>query len=95
MNPVTPDTIVKLTTTAHELEAGFIVARLEAEGIPARAAGDLTTSFRAEAPGRMQIFVRAGDLDRAREILQEPAGESPPVDWSQVDVGEPEPEGGT
>lgn len=90
MSSVTPDTIVELTTAAHELEAGFIVARLENAGLRAKAAGELTTAFRAKAPGRMQIYVRAGDLERAREILKQPADESDPVDWSQVDVGVPE-----
>lgn len=80
-----------VATAANELEAGMIVAALERHGIRARASGVLTAGFRAEAPGRVRILVRESELERAEEVLDQVEGEGKQVDWSEVDVGDPDP----
>ena len=48
------------------------------------------TNFRAEAPGWVEVLVAEGDLARAQSVLDEIHRENDHIDWSQVDVGEPE-----
>jgi hypothetical protein len=73
------------------MEAGIIVAALEQEGIKATTAGEATAGFRAEAPGWVQVLVAEADLRRAQAILEDVRhNHSDEVDWSTVDVGEPE-----
>lgn len=86
------DKLRVLTSTPHELHSGMIVAALEREGIRARAAGALTAGFRAEAPGWVKILVFEEDLERARDVLRNVETDEEPIDWSQVDVGDPEDE---
>ena len=75
---------------ANEIEAAPIVALLAQHGIDASTTGGFTAGFRAEAPGEVCVIVRYGELPRARQLL----ADSPPlqddVDWSEIDVGEPE-----
>jgi hypothetical protein len=87
-----PERIVRLTSTPREMEAGMIVAALEQEGIRAAMTGAATAGFRAEAPGWVQVLVAEDDLPRARAVLEELRRESKDIDWSQIDVGEPEEE---
>ncbi len=84
------DEVVVLTTTQLEYQAQLITAALEQEGIIVHPAGGSITGFKAEAPGEMKVFVKAGDLQRAREALVRIREEDSEIDWSQVDVGEPE-----
>ena len=77
---------VLLAVVPSELEASLVVAVLMGEGIDAQASGGMTSGFRAEAPGGVRILVRASDRGRALEIMSEQQD----VDWSEVDVGEPE-----
>ena len=49
-----------------------------------------TASFRAEAPGWVEVLVAEQDLAEAQAVLEEVRAEQANVDWSQVDVGEPE-----
>jgi len=74
------------------MEAGIIVGALEEAGIKATMTGTYTSGFRAEAPGWVQILVSEEDLAAANEILEEVRSGDDQVDWSQVDVGEPEDE---
>ena len=46
----------------------------------------------ARAPGWVQVLVADEDLPRARVALEEIRRESDSIDWSQIDVGEPEDE---
>jgi hypothetical protein len=59
-----------LTAVPNEALAAMIVAALGHEGIMAHAQGSLTSGFRAEAPGNVQVLVRRADLDRARALLE-------------------------
>jgi hypothetical protein len=87
-----PNEPVLLTSAPNEMEAGVIVGALEEEGIKATMSGVYTAGFRAEAPGWVQVLVTEKDLPRAQEILDGVRTHHDDVDWSQVDVGEPEDE---
>ena len=82
--------LLELVSVPTEIEAAVIVAALERNGIQAVAAGALTSGFRAEAPGEVQVLVKRSDADRAEHVLRESQSQDTPIDWSQVDVGEPE-----
>jgi hypothetical protein len=82
--------LTKLTTVTSEYEAEAIVNALEAEGIRARTVGGFTAGFRAEAPGGVSVVVLEDDLPRAKQIFAELRAHGADVDWSQVDVDDPE-----
>ncbi len=71
MSTSDPQSPTVLTTTASDIEAAAIVTALSAHGIEARTTGGYTAGFRAEAPGRIQVVVRAADLAEAQVILAE------------------------
>jgi Putative prokaryotic signal transducing protein len=86
-----PEHIKRLTSTLLEMEAGVIVSALEENGIKATLTGVATAGFRAEAPGWVHVLVAEEDLPRAQSVLDEVRkNQSDEVDWSSVDVGEPE-----
>lgn len=78
-----------LTQVNDEANASIIVSVLTDAGIKATLTGVFTAGFRAEAPGYVSVVVSEKDLAKAKKILQSIELETP-VDWSQVDVGEPE-----
>lgn len=84
------DQIVTLAFFSTEVEATLIADELKREGIQAEPAGILTAGFRAEAPGRVKVLVHERDLERARVLLDDYIHSREDIDWSQVDVGEPE-----
>lgn len=84
------DQVVTLAFFPSEIEATMIADELKREGIQAEAAGTLTAGFRAEAPGRVKILVHERDLEQAKRLLDEYIHSRDQIDWSQVDVGEPE-----
>lgn len=79
-----------LTSVPTEMEAGIIVGALDDRGIKSTMTGVYTSGFRAEAPGWVQILVAESDLPAAPEVLEEVHRGNEEIDWSQVDVGEPE-----
>ena len=82
--------LVKLATFPTEIGAAPVVSALEDAGISAVATGGFTAEFIAEAPGEVQVLVAERDLPRAKEVLTLLREEMDLIDWSQVDVGEPE-----
>ena len=82
--------LVKLATFPTEIGAAPVVSALEDAGISAGATGGFTAEFIAEAPGEVQVLVAERDLPRAKEVLTLLREEMDHIDWSQVDVGEPE-----
>ncbi len=64
-----PDTPRLLQVVPTEIEAAAIVARLDAEDIPAWVEGGIIGGFRAEAPGGTSIYVHASDHERAARAL--------------------------
>ncbi|MEX2092677.1 MAG: DUF2007 domain-containing protein [Pirellulales bacterium] len=89
-SPEHPEHVVPVYSTPNELEAGVIVAALEEAGIKSTMSGVYTAGFRAEAPGQVQILVAQEDLARAQEVIRLGEENKEDVDWSQVDVGQPE-----
>lgn len=79
-----------LTHCANALMAKAIVVALADQGIQATTTGDYTAGFLAEAPGTSQVVVKRKDLPRAQQVLAEINADTTEIDWSQVDVGEPE-----
>lgn len=86
---VDPNNPEILTSVTSDIEAAAIVAALSAQGIEASTTGDFTAGFRAEAPGDINVIVRQQDLVRALQIFNH-LKEAGDLDWSQVDVGDPE-----
>jgi hypothetical protein len=85
-----PDSPKVLVSVRNEIEAVGIVTALAARGISASTTGGFTAGFRAEAPGYIQVIVKEADLDQARQALAEIRKEREEIDWSQIDVGEPD-----
>ena len=92
MTIVTRDSqdLLVLVSVPHEVEAAVIVAALEEEGIRAVAAGGNTSAFKAEAPGEVQVLVSRSNAARAQQTIRKIQSQENPIDWSAVDVGEPE-----
>jgi Putative prokaryotic signal transducing protein len=78
-----------LTTVPGEFEATAIVSALEAEGIRAQAVGGFTAGFKAETPAGASVMVLEADLERAKQILADLKKNGAGVDWSKVDVDDP------
>ena len=91
-NPGTidPNNPTPLTRFTNEVEAATILAALAESGIQGTTTGSFTTGFRTEAPGDVTVVVRHCDLQRAMEVLSEVEAARKDIDWSAVDVGEPE-----
>jgi hypothetical protein len=80
-----------LTSAPTEAEVAIIIAGLANNGI--HASSDETTSdFRAGAWNWIDILVAEQDLPRAKEVLERIKQEPSDIDWSKIDVGEPEDE---
>ena len=87
-----PDHLALLTSTPTEMEASIIIAALEENAIRATMSGEYTAGFRAEAPGWVRILVAEDDLAAAEAVLDDVRQDRDDIDWSQVDVGQPEDE---
>jgi pheromone shutdown protein TraB len=83
--------LVKLVAFPTEVGAAPVVSALQEAGVSAIATGGFTAEFMAEAPGEVQVLVAERDLPKAKEILNVLKEEMDHIDWSQVDVGQPEP----
>jgi hypothetical protein len=86
-DPNNPEVLVSVPS---DVEAAAIVTALATRGIQASTTGDYTAGFRAEAPGQISVVVRCADLDQAKRELAEIRTDQADIDWSQVDVGEPD-----
>ncbi len=86
-DPNNPEILVRVP---GDLEAAAIVNALATFGIEASTTGGYTAGFRAEAPGQVNVIVRHKDLQHAKQALAEFKQGETEVDWSQVDVGEPD-----
>ena len=78
-----------LIKVEDEMSGSIIVGVLADAGIKATLTGVFTAGFKTEAPGLVSVVVSEKDLAKAEKILKSIDLEAP-VDWSQVDVGEPE-----
>ncbi|MFK7768053.1 MAG: DUF2007 domain-containing protein [Mariniblastus sp.] len=84
------DQLIIIARVQSEIEATPIVAALSEEGIVATATGGFTAGFIAEAPGDIQIKIFEKDRELASKILSRIGAEGISIDWSKVDVGDPE-----
>jgi hypothetical protein len=82
--------LARLTSARNELEAAIVVNALEDEGIKGVMSGVHTTGFRAEAPGWVEVLVTEEDMPRAQRVLNHVRPGEQDIDWSTIDVGEPE-----
>ena len=89
-SPEHPEHVVVAATAENELEAGVMIAALEEAGIKSTMSGAATAEFRVGVPGDVQVLVAQEDLARAQEVIQEGQDDEEDVDWSKVDVGQPE-----
>jgi hypothetical protein len=80
-----------LTSAPSETEASIILEALEVNGIRAES-DEYTSGLRAGPWNWVTILVAEEDLERAKEVLERVKEENAHIDWSQVDVGEPEDE---
>ena len=78
-----------LTRVPSETEAAMVVAALEANGIRAET-DEYTSGLRAGAWNWVDVMVAENDLARAKEVFEQVQRENDHINWSQVDVGEPE-----
>ena len=84
------DKLVTLTQVDDEVNASIIISTLEKAGIKATSTGVFTAGFRAEAPGYVSVVVSEKDLVEAQRVLDTIEYQKSDVDWSKVDVGDPE-----
>jgi len=86
-----PEHTAVLTSVPSETEAAIVVAALDENGIRAET-DEYTSGLRAGAWNWVNVMVAENDLARAQEIFEQVQRENDHIDWSQVDVGEPEEE---
>ena len=79
-----------LISTPDEPQAAMIVAALKDRGIDAVAQGGLTSGFRTETVGEVQVMVWREDLETARRALDDYRQSVSEIDWDSIDVGEKE-----
>ena len=82
--------LVTLTNVANESEAKSLIGLFEDEGISVFINGGDDLSLFGEEMGDVQLIVKKADYEKASKLLQEIEEENSEIDWSQVDVGEPE-----
>jgi hypothetical protein len=80
-----------LTSAPSETEASIIIEALESNGIRAES-DEYTSGLRAGPWNWSTIMVAEEDLARAKEVLERVKEENAHIDWSQIDVGQPEDE---
>jgi hypothetical protein len=86
-DPRNPEVLVSV---ANDIEAATIVAALAEHDIEATTAGGYTSGFQTAAPGEVQVLVSQTDFDRAEIALARIRQEQREIDWSNIDVGQPE-----
>ena len=85
-----PDDLVRVTAAHSVMEAAPIVAALERAGIKAVTGNAASATAIPEAMGEVEILVANRDSPRALTLLDLIEQHGVDVDWSKVDVGEPE-----
>lgn len=85
-----PDDLVRVTSAHSVMEAAPIVAALERAGIKAVTGNTESATVIPEAMGEVEILVANRDVPRATTLLELIEEHGVEVDWSQVDVGQPE-----
>jgi hypothetical protein len=84
-----PDDLVQLTTTVTSVEAAAIISALDRAGIKA-VMGNVNSAAMIPEAMEVEVLIAQHDLPRATTLLRLLEEHGADVDWSQVDVGEPE-----
>lgn len=63
------DKVVVVRSVPSEMLASIVVSHLEGAGIEAWSEGGITSGYRAEAPGYVNVLVRESDVSRAAAAL--------------------------
>lgn len=81
-----------LTSTRTEFEGRAMATALEAEGIACHvfATSAMAVQWEGGIANAVRVMVRRGDLDAARAALAQSRLDARGVNWSDVDVGEPD-----
>lgn len=82
--------LVTLTNVDNEAEAKSLIGLFEDEGITVFINGGSDLSLFGDEAGEVQLIVKKSDYDQASKLLEEIEAENSEIDWSQIDVGEPE-----
>ncbi|QQE12313.1 DUF2007 domain-containing protein [Planctomycetota bacterium] len=69
-----------------EIEAAMLVDALNEQGIQAVASGGISSGFRTEAPGYVNVLVHQKDIEQARIAAEEFNNEHFNIDWDNVDI---------
>ena len=80
------DETIILTQMQTEIEAAMLVDALKEQGIQAVASGGISSGFRTEAPGYVNVLVNQRDLEKARIATEEFNNEHFNIDWDNVDI---------
>jgi len=86
-DPDDPEVLIALAT---EAEAASIATALAERDIQASTAVGSAFAGTVGLDGAAQVMVRHADLDRAKQALIELREELAHIDWSEVDLGEPD-----
>lgn len=79
-----------LTMSSHEYEAQLIVDALKERGLHAEKSGGATADFKVGVPGQVKILVQTAQLAEATDVLKTLRDEADHIDWTKIDVGQPE-----
>ncbi len=85
-----PEHLRVLWETPNDAYAAIVAEALEGEGLEAVVSGGAAANFTVGVPGWVQVLVAEADLPVAQNTLAKLKDEMSHIDWSQVDVGEPE-----
>lgn len=87
-----PEDPVVLVTLPSDVEATLIAEALQEANIEAEVTDAAASAFRVGAPGGVHVLVKQKDLAQAKTELKRIKEESAHIDWSKIEVGDPEPE---
>ena len=79
--------LVVLATFPDEALAQMLAEALEEEDIEAMVEGGVTSGFRAEAPGMVNVLIKERDSDNARSVFEDWEHQGEAIDWDAVDLG--------
>lgn len=86
----TPDDLCRVASAHSVMEAAPIIAALERAGLKATTGNTASATALPEAMGEVEILVSQHQAPQALTLIQLIEEHGVDVDWSQVDVGQPE-----
>ena len=86
-----PNDPVVLASVPSEVEASIIATALQEADIEAEVTDAASSQFRIGSPEGAHVLVKLADLERAKIELEKIRLEAAHIDWSKVEVGDPDP----